>query len=227
MEKPQTQRVATERRFSAAADSNGARTGKSTSFLAESIGDSPRMTFQRKQLSTLFGFTPSPPIAVAQRQVTGTRYHTTIEFIKQKVDGEHGTGWCYAAVSAIVRRKFGESALTVRDVVKEYLVSTGADAEILNALPDTEFDEEFGEQFGVEQLANKNEQPVTADRLKDMLGAEVPAIVAVAAHSYVAHSFDTSTNQVVMWDPLAEKNNSWDLRELIELFHATIINALE
>jgi hypothetical protein len=182
--------------------------------LAAGVDHSPRIVAQRERIEAAFGRGAAGAEPVAQREITGTRYHCTIARVPQLKKA-----WCYAATTVIVRRALGEGALTVRAVVKEFLVKNGADPGTLNTMDDATFDLLYGEEPGVEQVGDLGltEVAITKARLKDMLGGGTPVILALGGHSRVVYSYDDASGAMLAYDPLDDAYEDWNLGDLVSM----------
>jgi hypothetical protein len=188
--------------------------------LAAGVDHSPRIVAQRERIEAAFGRGAAGAEPVAQREVTGTRYHCTITQVPQ---GKKA--WCYAATSIIVRQKLGEAGLTVRGVVKEYLLTKGGDVDTLNTMDDATFDLLYGEEPGYEQVAGLGLKEVALDKakLKAMLGGGTPVILALGGHSRAIFSYDDASGVISAYDPLDNANEDWSYADL-EMLGATIFS---
>lgn len=202
----------------AARTAAGAGRIDATQRLAAGLDHSPRVLAQRRRIEAAFGRGATGGEPVVQREKTGTLYHCAISHIPQAQKA-----WCYAATSVIVRRVLGEPDLTVRDVVKEYLVGTGLARDGLDAMPQGMFDEEFGQRSGYEQVAKLGLKEVSINKedLMSMLEADAPVILGLGGHSRVIFSYDTSSGEVSAYDPLTDATEVWSYAEL-EMMEATI-----
>jgi hypothetical protein len=182
--------------------------------LATGLDHSPRIVAQRHRIEAAFGRGAAGGEPVAQREKDGTRYYCTITPVPQ---GKKA--WCYAATTVMVRRVLGEGALTVREVVKEYLVGKGGDSNTLNTMDDATFDLLYGDEPGVEQVGGLGltEMTITKARLMEMLGGGTPVILALGGHSRVVFSYDNASGAMRAYDPLDEAYEDWTFDDLASM----------
>jgi hypothetical protein len=168
---------------------------------------SPLVAAQRRTITTLFGgsaqLAPAPRADVRQRARNGDIYSVVVAPVRQET-----LSWCFAATSVMLRRYLGET-ITQRDVVTQFLVEdSGMDREALSFLTDDEFREDYGKSQGIEKVPGE-EADLSRQHVMDMLEADMPVVIGISGHSYVATRFDARTDELTLIDPNSGNSDVW------------------
>lgn len=163
-------------------------------------------------------------------QRNGGNVSTTIDQLPQK-----GAGWCYAAVSAILRRKNSGENVTVEDVVREFLLSGFAvlrdpdTLESIRNMNDRDLLTRYGDQYGYEQLNSLTKKSIgyDLDEIEAELSAGRPVLFVMQRHSVVIIGINRSDETISYWDPMAKEIIAMNIDFLKSVYGTAEVHAVK